>query len=204
LLTTTASYSSCREYGSESTLHLGAEATADVGVAEARSIQRQPLPAGLKFSIAFASAIDTDTAAAGDPISAILRKAVVDPRSKAVLIPEGAVVRGRIVRMEHYPGSHFVIAVTLDNLETAGGLVPIHAKADGPRAQTEAAELHRPGTHIVLPPLGTPRNAAWSRPATHQTGLLSRLPPSPSEVHGTVLGSAAGAAVIHFASIFAT
>jgi hypothetical protein len=63
------------------------------------------------------AAIDSDTAAAGDPLDATLMAAVRDPKSDAVLFPAGTVVHGRITRMEYWlvPAPRFVIGIHWDS-----------------------------------------------------------------------------------------
>jgi hypothetical protein len=160
---TTLAYSACREYQSESTINFGAEATPGVTESKASSGATAPLPAGLAFSIVLSNPIDTGSAAAGDVVVATIRKTVVNRASKAVLIPAGATVRGRIVRMEDVPGSHFLIAIQLVTLESGGVQAPLYSRPDERPASlsdTEQTDLRRPGVHILLPPIGESRGMA--------------------------------------------
>jgi hypothetical protein len=153
-------YSSCREFQSASTIQF-APAEPARGTADASS--RFSLPSGLAFTVALVDPIDTDIAAAGDAIVARIRRPVMNPVSKAVLVPADATVRGRIVRMEHFPGTRFVIAIQLETLDVNGLETPVYARpgeARGSGTQTERSFLSRPGVHIVLPRLGEPGNAA--------------------------------------------
>ena len=71
-------------------------------------------------------------AAAGDPVTAKVRDAIVEPASKRILAPAGATVKGRILRMEHHlvsPAS-FRIAILFETLEADGATRPFIADLD--------------------------------------------------------------------------
>jgi hypothetical protein len=97
-------YSACHEFQGESTLRF--ESSPEAGMPRsgngpsAGSLQ---LPPGLPFKLVFTERVDTAVAAAGDPIRAKLKTALRD-RSSKVLVPEGAVVTGRIVSMRRFYG----------------------------------------------------------------------------------------------------
>jgi hypothetical protein len=137
----TAVYSGCRQYRGESTIRFDdAAAPTDVHAAA----PGEPLPAGITLSLALASPIDTDTAAAGDVFTARLREP--GRTSKGVLVPAGAAVGGRIVGMQHslIPPQQFTISVMLEKLELQGMTAPLFA-----RLSWQAGS-----TGISLPPLG--------------------------------------------------
>src|SRR5207302_1166574 len=75
------------------------------------------LPAGQAFKTAFTQDIDTATAAAGDPVELRLTTPVRDS-SKKVLVPEGAAVAGRILRIAHEYGrlSAVTLVITLESI----------------------------------------------------------------------------------------
>jgi hypothetical protein len=98
------------------------------------SIEGDPLPPGLAVSLAFTAPINSDTAAAGDLISATVTKPVV--AGSKMLVPAGAVVTGRIIRMEHQlaamENNHrlpkaFVMTVAFDTLEANAASSPFYA-----------------------------------------------------------------------------
>jgi hypothetical protein len=124
----TAVYSACHEYRGEAVIHfdevpVAAETKASVAAAP-------PLPAGLPFSLALTESIDTDVVAAGDVVRARVRKPILDPRSKTLLVPAGAIVQGRILQMRRSldPPRHFAIALQLEKLELNGTPRPIFSK----------------------------------------------------------------------------
>ena len=98
---TTTEYIGCREYHSDATIHFDDAAPA-ANRHKAEAAAPQTLPPGLPLVLALAAPIDTETAAAGDVVLEKLRRAVRAPGSKDVLIPSGATVRGRIIRMRHW------------------------------------------------------------------------------------------------------
>ena len=154
----TSRYSSCREYLGQSTLSF---IDARVRNADASKITppQKPLPAGLRLALAFTSAIDTQTATAGDVIMAKVLKAVRDNRSKETLIPAGATVQGRIIVMKRWLAAPaFHIAILLEALEVDGASSPIYVKLDRTdelrNTQRSNSGLPQRGTTIILPPIG--------------------------------------------------
>lgn len=133
-------FSSCREYHTESTIHFDEETPSGSVDATPVAATQPPLPEGLSISLALTARIDTNTAAAGDVVSARVTHAVRDPKSKATLIPAGAMARGRITRMRHRVGGpdDFVILISFDALEVNGTASPFFVKLDSV-AQLERA-----------------------------------------------------------------
>jgi len=173
---TAAVYSGCREYHGEATIRF--DRAAVVGEVQETAASTAPLPAGLPLSLALTSPIDTETAAAGDIVTLKLRKPVRTPEE--VLVPAGATVEGRILRMQHRleKPRHFTIGLLLEKLEVRGGATQLYAKLDrGDQSRS-----------IVLPPMGQSRLVAAlvfttdkSRhvvPARYQTNWVTVAPPA--------------------------
>jgi hypothetical protein len=139
----TTTYAGCREYHSEATIHFGDEPAAATTGQKADAAAPATLPAGLPISLVLAAPIDTETAAAGDVVVETVRKAVHVHRSGEVLVPEGATVRGRIIRMRHWLDSprRFEIAIRIETWEAGGLSMPIHAK---PAKENERAPAGQP------------------------------------------------------------
>ncbi len=123
-------FSDCREYQAASQLLFDTG-----GPGEAASpvpTVRAPvaLTIGLPLKLALDAPIDTDTAAAGDLVSAKVVKAVRRSGSSSPLIPAGATVRGRITRVEHHliPTPYFLIAISFNRLELTGMSSPFAAR----------------------------------------------------------------------------
>jgi hypothetical protein len=74
-----------------------------------------PPDRAVPFKLALAAPIDTSTAAAGDAIEARLLEPMLTPSSK-LSVPRGAVLTGRIMRMEHHPDSQSVIVPGPDGI----------------------------------------------------------------------------------------
>jgi hypothetical protein len=124
-------YSSCREYRGESVVHFGdAESVAPSSAAAAE--RPIGLPRGLRIVLALDREVDSETAAAGDAIAAEVVKDVSDPRTKRVLVPAGAVARGRIIRLAHQltPWPYFLVAILFETLEWKGGAAQFSAVVD--------------------------------------------------------------------------
>jgi hypothetical protein len=80
--------------------------------------------------------VKVSDAAAGDLVTAKLREPI--RASDKVLAPAGAVVRGRIVQMQHWVRwpRHFTVAIRLEKLEVSGGSIPLYAIGDAPEGQS--------------------------------------------------------------------
>jgi hypothetical protein len=98
-----------------------------------------PLPPGLEVTLIFNVPIDSDVAAAGDTISATVREPVLS--GFKVLVPTGAIVSGRILRMEHqqarsfdnvWQPPRFLVSVAFDTLEIAGVRSRFYARLERP------------------------------------------------------------------------
>ncbi len=122
-------FSSCHEYSAESTVNFGGA----VAASEANSAPKSEavaLPAGLSLTLALTSPIDTNTAAAGDAISARVTRAVRAPKSNVILIAAGAIAHGRILNLEHlysprYLPSLIQYSVLFESLEQNGAVSPL-------------------------------------------------------------------------------
>jgi len=146
-------YSGCREYQSESTIHFGDDPATGAATKKAGAAARVGLPEGLPISLGLEAPIDTDVAAAGDVIMQKVRKPVRAKGSKEVLIPAGATVRGRIVKMQHWmmPPNRFDIAIRLETWEVGGISTPLYAEPDRSESAPDVGVPKR-GVPINLPP----------------------------------------------------
>ncbi len=73
--------------------------------------------------------IDSDRAAAGDPVELVLKSPIRD-KNHAVLAPAGARLHARIVGMEEHSGFYFRISLQFESIELKGVAVPLRARAD--------------------------------------------------------------------------
>jgi hypothetical protein len=125
-------FADCREYQAESELRFDEETGAAAAAAKPIVHAAVALPLGVPVVLSLTSAIDTDTAAAGDPVSATVVRPVRRAGSSTVLIPAGAIVRGRITRLEHhfFPQPYFLISLSFNRLVEGEISSPFAAKYD--------------------------------------------------------------------------
>lgn len=124
-------FSSCREYQAESEVRFDVPANETSAAAASPAGRRRiVLPLGLPVVLALQEPIDSDTAATGDSVSARVLKPVRRPGSSEDLIPAGAIVHGRIRRMEHHlsPEPYFLISIAFNRMEVEGVLLPFAAR----------------------------------------------------------------------------
>lgn len=125
-------FAGCREYQAESEVVFDSLPGAAGTVTPAAGRGRVALPIGLAVTLALVDPIDTATAAAGDPVAAKVVRPVRNPGSAEELIPAGAVVYGRIRRVEHHllAKPYFLIALAFNRVETGGVLSPFAARSE--------------------------------------------------------------------------
>jgi hypothetical protein len=130
----TTSYQDCREFSPEAQLRFGAAKNA----ATPRSQGASPAPAisippGLPIDCRILTRIDSDTAAAGDPVEGVLRSPI-RVKNGPILAPKGARVHGRLryFAERYQPHDFFQLGIRLESVEVNGVLVPLHAAAAPP------------------------------------------------------------------------
>jgi hypothetical protein len=161
-------FSACREYTAESGIKF------DERDPPVSSIKTAPqhvivLPPGLSLSLALVGAIDLGTAAAGDRVIAKVVHAIHARGSKEVLVPAGAIARGRILEMRHeFSTSQFGISIRFSTLETNGAVSPISvrfAREVKSETRTPHGFVNR-GTEFSLPaPASRERGSLFVFPA---------------------------------------
>jgi hypothetical protein len=114
-------FTHCRVFGAESTIDFNASAAqqpARFGVVSLDDTLRR-LPAGLQVTVKLRGRI-TSEMAVGTLIDAVVAGDVNDKR--AVVIPAGSLVRGRIRRMERYtdPFVYFVVGIEFTEVDVEG------------------------------------------------------------------------------------
>src|SRR6185437_3405474 len=115
-------FSNCREYQAESQVVFEGSPAAGQEPAAPASWASLALPIGLPVRLALEAPVDTDNAAAGDPVSARVITAVRRPGTGAVLIPAGAIAHGRLTRVERHlqPKPYFLVAMSFNRLDWQG------------------------------------------------------------------------------------
>jgi hypothetical protein len=126
------SYASCREYSSTVKMVFDGKAisSATVPAKTPEPSADEPsaaLPAGLHFNVHVITPVDPATAAAGDPIEAILLNPM--RKKKEVFAPAGAHLHGRLrtVKWWNEPIDNLQIAVQFESIEIGGKKVPLNA-----------------------------------------------------------------------------
>jgi hypothetical protein len=152
-------FSNCREYQAESEIVFDTSAATESTATRNFGRGRVALPIGLTVTLALVSPIDTATAAAGDPVAATVVKPVRRPGSAEELIPAGAMVHGRIRRVEHHVSSkpYFVIAMAFNRVEVNGAVSPfvVRSEVDAGLARELGANLAMRETGIRFWGVGT-------------------------------------------------
>lgn len=141
------SYANCREYSSTIKMIFGGETISD-GPAAASKLAAEPpapLPAGLRFHAHITTPFDLETAAAGDPIDAVLTSPMRD-KKKAVIAPAGVRLHGRLRTVKVTPDAFGMLQIGLqfESIELEGKNVPLSAVFYAPsRAMFAGANPYR-------------------------------------------------------------
>lgn len=109
-------FSHCRQYAGSSTLSFDEPKTGGAQAAQ-QAINRIDLPAGVMLDVRLESELDSGSTVVGQPIMARLASDAV--YRKRVLIPAGAVVKGRVRRLERSSElkPHFIIGLEFSTIE---------------------------------------------------------------------------------------
>jgi hypothetical protein len=163
----TITFSACREYLGESVVSFGGQAEGTSAAASKNAAKLPEVPAGQAVSIEITSSLNPESAA-GDRIRGRLLNAVMDPVRRTVLLPEGAAVEGRLMRVEvHHPKPvEFTIALRWETVEVKGVKLPLTLRPNRQVSIHEATKgLLRPrGVAIELPLPGEERYQVYHFP----------------------------------------
>jgi hypothetical protein len=109
-------FSHCREYTGESKLSF--DEVSPGTAAAAAPVERVELPAGVVLDLRIETAIDSSAVRVGDAVTARLASDAV--HKKKVLIPAGAVVTGRLRRLEKSDEikPHYLVGLEFSTIET--------------------------------------------------------------------------------------
>ena len=141
-----AVFSACHEFVGQSTVSFEEPPQS---AAPGRRMQETVLPAGLPFRLALSRPVDFRVAAAGDRIQATVVAAVRD-RSGRTVLPRGAEVSARLVRVERFASPRSaVLGIRLDSVEIDGIAVPLTARSQSGVRRFQGTA----GTRISLGPL---------------------------------------------------
>lgn len=162
-------FTACRQYTGESVL-MFSDPAPNAGT-PAAPIKTITVPGGLLLEVSLETPIASATSATGDPVTAVLRKAV--KKNGAVIIPKGALLHGRITTLRRangldsvhhvvglaffemeFPGAKGEIRVELDQIGAAGGAIFVPGstrfgaivRMNAGMAQIGQAKLDAPGS----------------------------------------------------------
>ncbi len=128
------SFTSCREYASQSSISFDMEHPAATGQqVKAEELQ---IPPGVSMDLKLETPITFEESAVGDPITARLDRAIKAP---GLSIPKDAIVSGRIRGLEQYfePQKCFLVSLEFSSLTFGGTRGLFRARLVGPRLQVE-------------------------------------------------------------------
>jgi hypothetical protein len=147
-------FSACREYRGESVIRFDLDAET-AAKAKDREEEGLALSSGLALTIEWTSPIDTAKAAAGDALQGRLVKAVRDRRTK-VLIPAGARIEGRLMRVQvnHAKPPVTTVVRRVEAVEINGARLPLQARIN---RTMERVTRGRPAAS----PSPFPHEASW-------------------------------------------
>ena len=116
---TVTRYNGCQEFLGQSVLRFGdgpAPASNSVQIAAP-----QKLPSNLRLIVRIRSLVNPATAWAGDPVEGELTAPLITPEGRQIA-PKGALVRGRLLRMEKWrePARFYTAMIEFDEMQAAG------------------------------------------------------------------------------------
>ncbi|MES1258716.1 MAG: hypothetical protein ABUS51_09805 [Acidobacteriota bacterium] len=124
-----ATFSGCRQYGSESTISFADGATpAPAPMPALPPREDAALPGGIEIALRLDTPIDSAHAAVGDEIRAVVSKAV--KFGEEVVLPRGAVVSGVIRRLDRHTGNvpYYEVGLEFNEAESGGRRVVVLGK----------------------------------------------------------------------------
>ena len=128
-------FSGCREYGVESTLRFDEDENGNPLTGAKKEVLK-PVPPKTRLRVKISPEINSDKAAAGDPIIGVVTTAVKD--KNGTIVRAGDRLHGRIVRMEQTMGAspRWTVAILFQTIERNGTEEKISLKAvdDGDRS----------------------------------------------------------------------
>ncbi len=159
-------FRSCRSFQAQSAISFGGTEAADAGGESA--VELVAVPPGLKLPLELREAISSDRAWAGDPIAFVLYKNVKS--GGETLLPKGAEVQGRVVRIETIDRTPSAaakdkvvrlteITLRLSEVRWAGHCAPLSATLGIVERMPQMARVD-PAGHAVLSPSAYSANRA--------------------------------------------
>ncbi len=122
-------FTDCRQYAGESFLSFGDPPEPELPAAKPVPV-RVELPENTYLDLELQTTIDGEKSRIGDPVLAVLRSPV--KRGKQVVMPKGALARGRLLHLERVSGrvTWYVVAIRFDTLESQDRRALIRARLE--------------------------------------------------------------------------
>ena len=154
-------FSGCREYVGESTIRFDVDENGNA-TESAKRAEQKPLPAKTHLHVRIDPPVNSDKAAAGDPITGVVTTAVKEKGE--VVVKAGDKLHGRIVRLEQNMGTlpRWTVAILFETLERNGieQKVSLKPDDDGDRSPSGL-----PGGRGRISPVGAGNSITSERPA---------------------------------------
>lgn len=137
-------FTQCRQFAGESHLSFG-EPPPDLP-RPAAQMREFELPAGITVELRLETPVDSESSFVGDPVRAVVARNV--KKDGRLLIPKGALVTGRLTRLERLaaPASHYLVGFEFYAVEFDGARAPFRARLE----QAGAATSRIPGSALHL------------------------------------------------------
>jgi len=118
-------FTECRQFQAASSVHFDADDHTEPSRISPKTAAA--LPPSLRIDLTLDSDVDPERAALGDSIRAIIARPVQN--AGQLIVREGAIVHGRVVRLERadQPFDHYIVGLEFHTLETADGRVDFFA-----------------------------------------------------------------------------
>lgn len=154
-------FSDCRQYAGESVIRFD-EAPEDAA-ARRKGPELVNLPGELEMELALETGLEAGVSAVGDMIRATVAREV--RRKKELIVPKGAIVSGRILRlnrMEGFREPYWTAGVEFTRIEFGGKYAEFRARMDAASARFPQATVSSSGasqrwTTLQEPPPSNPR-----------------------------------------------
>jgi len=146
-------FSSCRKFTGESTLLFTDPELQENSPKASGPLREVEIPAELTLQLEMPG-VDLMQGAVGDAVQATLRADL--KKGRDLLAPKGSIARGRIIRLERYPG-YFLLKIDFQDLEWPGGHARLKLSFDQPAFATRLISRSQPGGEIIVSRQAGPR-----------------------------------------------
>ncbi len=155
------SFSGCREYVGESSIRFDVDDNGNVPEAEKRP-ELRALPPKTHLRVRINPPVDSDKAAAGDPITGVVDAPVKEKGE--IIVHAGDKLHGRIVRLEQTmgPAPRWTVAILFETIERNGVEQKVSLKPDDDGDRSPASA---PGGRFRISPVGSGNSITSERPA---------------------------------------